>query len=89
MTANQQAEPVVRIAAVDKTFSRGDQVLTKALEAIDLDVARGEFVSLIGPSDCGKSTLLRIVGDLISPTRGASGMIESLVAKLIPFGTPN
>ena len=70
MTANQPAGPVVRIAAVDKTFSRGDQVLTKALEAIDLDVARGEFVSLIGPSGCGKSTLLRIVGDLISPTRG-------------------
>ena len=70
MTANQPAGPVVRIAAVDKTFSRGDQVLTKALEAIDLDGARGEFVSLIGPSGCGKSTLLRIVGDLISPTRG-------------------
>ena len=70
MTANQPAGPVVRIAAVDKTFSRGDQVLTKALEAIDLDIARGEFVSLIGPSGCGKSTLLRIVGDLISPTRG-------------------
>jgi NitT/TauT family transport system ATP-binding protein len=68
MTANQ---PVVRIAGVDKTFSRGDRVLTKALEGIDLDIGRGEFVSLIGPSGCGKSTLLRIVGDLISPSTGS------------------
>ena len=62
--------PVVRVAGVDKTFSQGGRVVTKALEAIDLDVARGEFISLIGPSGCGKSTLLRIVGDLTSPSAG-------------------
>ncbi len=64
------AGPVVRIQGVDKTFSRGGRVVTKALEAIDLDVAQGEFISLIGPSGCGKSTLLRIVGDLTSPSAG-------------------
>ena len=69
MTASSPA-PVVRIAGVDKTFGRGDRVVTKALEAIELDIARGEFVSLIGPSGCGKSTLLRIVGDLTSPSTG-------------------
>jgi len=62
--------PVVRIVAVDKTFTRGDHVVTKALEGIDLEIGQGEFVSLIGPSGCGKSTLLRIVGDLISPSSG-------------------
>jgi NitT/TauT family transport system ATP-binding protein len=62
--------PVVRIAGVDKTFARGDQAVTKALEDIDLEISSGEFVSLIGPSGCGKSTLLRIVGDLIAPSTG-------------------
>ncbi len=66
----EPSAPVVRVVGVDKTFSRGDRVVTKALEGIDLDVARGEFVSLIGPSGCGKSTLLRIVGDLTSPSSG-------------------
>jgi len=62
--------PVVRIAGVDKTFTRGDAAATRALVGIDLEIRGGEFVSLIGPSGCGKSTLLRIVGDLTSPTAG-------------------
>lgn len=57
----------VAIAGLTKRFEQGDVV---ALQAIDLDVAPGEFVSLLGPSGCGKSTLLRIVGDLIQPTEG-------------------
>src|SRR4051812_36063821 len=69
--ASATSAPVVHLSAVDKTFNRGDRVVTKALEGISLDVARGEFVSLIGPSGCGKSTLLRIVGDLTAPTGGS------------------
>jgi NitT/TauT family transport system ATP-binding protein len=67
-------EPVVRLAGVGKTFSRGGEVLTTALDEIDLEIGRGEFVSLIGPSGCGKSTLLRIVGDLIEPSSGEVGV---------------
>src|SRR6476619_5947514 len=63
-------QPVVHLAGVDKVFARGDQPVTTALEGISLDIAQGEFVSLIGPSGCGKSTLLRLIGDLTGPTRG-------------------
>jgi NitT/TauT family transport system ATP-binding protein len=62
--------PVVRIAAVDKTFVTDRARVTTALQGIDLEIRRGEFVSLIGPSGCGKSTLLRLIGDLVAPTAG-------------------
>src|SRR5204862_63579 len=58
---------VVSIRRLSKAFGGGR---VTALQDISLEVARGEFVSLIGPSGCGKSTLLRIVGDIIEPTSG-------------------
>ncbi len=57
----------VAITGVSKIFERGG---THALDDIDLEIAPGEFVSLIGPSGCGKSTLLRVIGDLVEPTDG-------------------
>ena len=70
MTQQRSSAPVVRVAGVDKTFDRGGRVVTRALQGINLDVAAGEFISLIGPSGCGKSTLLRIVADLTAPSAG-------------------
>jgi len=58
---------VVSLRGLSKEFSRGGVV---ALQNIDLEIAPGEFVSLIGPSGCGKSTLLRVIGDLVEPTGG-------------------
>jgi putative ABC transport system ATP-binding protein len=56
--------------AVKKVFVT-DEVETHALEGIDLDVQRGEYISISGPSGCGKSTLLAILGLLDSPSEGA------------------
>jgi NitT/TauT family transport system ATP-binding protein len=70
MTGPSGSAPIVRIAGVDKVFGTRDKGQTVALSGIDLDIAPGEFVSLIGPSGCGKSTLLRLIGDLVQPSKG-------------------
>jgi NitT/TauT family transport system ATP-binding protein len=55
---------------VSKVFNAGLPGEVTALQDIDLDVATGEFISLIGPSGCGKSTLLRVIADLTDATAG-------------------
>jgi NitT/TauT family transport system ATP-binding protein len=59
----------LRVAGVDKTYqARRGQV--EALRDINLDIAGGEFVSLVGRSGCGKTTLLRVLSGLLPPTTG-------------------
>ena len=62
--------PAILTSGAGRVFSARKSRDVTALEGIDLEVAEGEFVSLIGPSGCGKSTLLRIVADLDSATSG-------------------
>jgi NitT/TauT family transport system ATP-binding protein len=61
----------VQVDKLGRVFSarRGHDVV--ALDDINLEIAEGEFVSLIGPSGCGKSTLLRLVASLEQPTGGS------------------
>lgn len=61
--------PAVHVSGVDKQFATKSNVV-QALSGVDLDVASGEFISLIGPSGCGKSTLMRLIADLDQPTAG-------------------
>jgi NitT/TauT family transport system ATP-binding protein len=62
-------QPIVSARRVTKRFGTGEGSVV-ALADVHLDVAPGDFVSLIGPSGCGKSTLLRTVADLTPPTEG-------------------
>jgi putative ABC transport system ATP-binding protein len=61
---------MIRLESVNKVY-RTERVETLALENINLDVAPGEFVSIMGPSGCGKSTLLNLIGLLDAPSSGA------------------
>ncbi len=64
------AEPLVSVTNVQKTyFTR--QAAVQAVASASVDVARGEFVSLLGPSGCGKSTLLMMIAGLEQPTGGS------------------
>ncbi len=61
--------PEIKLEGVEMKYqTAAAEVL--ALHQISIDIARGEFVSLLGPSGCGKTTLLRLMADLIQPTGG-------------------
>jgi NitT/TauT family transport system ATP-binding protein len=61
---------VISARGLYKTYTTANAEPVIALQNVNLDIAAGEFISLIGPSGCGKSTLLRLIADLITPTQG-------------------
>ena len=71
LTADGYAEGVmISLRDVNKTYAaKGGPV--PALRGVSLDIADGEFVSIVGPSGCGKSTLMMIVAGLTPPDRGS------------------
>ena len=64
------AVPLVAVRGLEKIYIRGEQAVPVLL-GLDLDIPRGDFVSLMGPSGSGKSTLLNLVAGIDKPTGGS------------------
>jgi lipoprotein-releasing system ATP-binding protein len=76
-TRDAPGAPLIQLAGIRKSYNVGLPNEAEVLHGVSLELARGEFVALIGPSGSGKSTLLNVVGLLERPTSG-SYRIEGL-----------
>src|SRR6478735_7492007 len=74
-------EYVVRTKGLIKEFTMGDQTL-RALNGVDLDIRRVEYISIMGPSGSGKSTLFNAIGGLDKPSSGKVYIDEVDIAQL-------
>jgi len=72
---------LIEIKKLDKTYEGGDEHV-RALTDVNLNIERGEFISVMGPSGSGKSTLLTILGGLSHPTQGDVVVDEIPIYKL-------
>ena len=72
---------IVRVSKVTKTFQLG-KIEVQALKGVDLEVASGKYISIMGPSGSGKSTLFNMIGGLDKPTTGKVFIDEVDIAQL-------
>ena len=72
--------PVIALKGVCKAFLT-DDIETRALDGVHLQVQRGEFIAIAGPSGCGKSTLLGILGWLDNASSGEYTLAGTLPGK--------
>lgn len=71
---------MIRTENLSMVFTTED-VQTRALSNVNLEIKQGEFVAIMGPSGCGKSTLLNILGTLDIPTSGKYFINETLLSR--------
>ncbi|MGL4398330.1 MAG: ABC transporter ATP-binding protein [Luteolibacter sp.] len=75
------SESMIQCRGVSKNYYKGSTVVTP-LEALDLDVPKGEFLALMGPSGSGKTTLLNLLSGIDSPTSGSLVIAGIDISKL-------
>jgi putative ABC transport system ATP-binding protein len=74
-------EPIVRVEELVKIYDTGE-VSLRALDGVSLDIARGEFVAIMGHSGSGKSTLMNVLGALDRPTEGKYCLEDEQVGEM-------
>jgi putative ABC transport system ATP-binding protein len=79
--SSNRSNILIRLRGICRDYPVGDQVV-HALDHIDLDIARGEYISIMGPSGSGKSTLLNVIGLLDRPNAGTYELVGNDVARL-------
>ena len=77
--------PILRARGLTKVYRTGE-VEVQALRGLDLELAAGELVVLLGPSGSGKSTLLNILGGLDTPTGGEAWFLDHELSRLDDAG---
>ena len=80
----RHSENTVRTVEVTKQFHLGDHVI-HALRGVTVTIKRGEYISIMGPSGTGKTTLFNLIGGLDKPTDGEVFIDEVDIAQLDPF----
>ena len=68
-TDSDPSQPLIRLRGITKVYGTGETAFL-ALKGVDLDIARGDFVAIMGPSGSGKSTAMNTLGCLDTPTTG-------------------
>ncbi|MBD3171695.1 ATP-binding cassette domain-containing protein [Candidatus Bathyarchaeota archaeon] len=63
-------DTVIELRNLLRYYTMGDETV-KALDGVDLDIGRGEYISIVGPSGSGKTTLFNLIGGLDKPTEGS------------------
>ncbi|MGP9539352.1 ABC transporter ATP-binding protein [Brachybacterium sp. AOP43-C2-M15] len=81
MNDTASAAPVVTLDGVSQRFVTDGGDVVHALAETDLTIPQGQFVCVVGPSDCGKTTLLKIIAGFLSPTGGTALYRDSVITK--------
>lgn len=78
---NDQNDSLIKMRGIWKTYQMGSEEL-HALQDLDFDVKKGEYVAIIGPSGSGKSTLMNVIGCLDSPSQGSYWINGQIVSEM-------